>query len=474
MRIILLNTFLLFTFAWSHAQTRIAGTVEQYRETPISLVQKDDFLSQQISVLKTDTIDQNGFFVLSSPIEETGEYFIKIEDRLTGIYLEPNSQYEVKLTPPENLNNRVSYIQLEYKAVSTKQQSNIANEILSFEDDINDFLYKNDVFINKHVLEPKTDTLKTSLSKKYEHAIQNWQYFKTSFDYQFATLYLLGKKSKGALYKEYVEEKNIDYNNQQQLLFLRRFYNNNFEKLKLKLHHEYNTVITSANATDSIITLLEEQELVPNKQYAEFILINAIKRSKRTQHIDEAQASKLLEDLSNNSEFGEHQKIAANLLDKRNKLKVGSVCPDFEAVNTKERSYTLEDEPKNRYIYLGFFSSWNRASILDLKMIQRMRKEFGKSISFVNVSLDRSFDDYKRFVEQNGYNWSVVHFNDDYSIFEDFEIKSFPIYFLIAPDGKIVQSPAERPSKNFEFFKQLKEMHSKGLKPYEIIENYED
>lgn len=473
MKLLIPYIFILFPLLVS-SQVRIAGTCDRYKETPISLMYKDDCVSNTMIDIQEQEVDQFGFFVLAPDIKKTGKYFIKIENRLVPIYLEPDSEYEIKLTPPDNLNNRVSRIVLEYQGTSTKQQKGIAQEIESFDEDINNFLYDNDALIHREAFLPKVDSAKIALEKKYQGAIKNWSFFKTSFNYQFASLFLLSKKSKKKTHQEFINNHPIDYKNETQLFFLKQFYNSNFSKARLKLHHQFDSISSSPNAREDLIEQLKKDSLVKTNQLAELILLFELKKSIRSKTIKKEYNTQILNQIAERSSNKEHIRIAANLLTKRNRLKVGSIAPNIEAVTVRGKTFELEKHLGKRYIYLGFFASWNKASVLDLKIIQRIKKKYGKQIEFINISVDRNPEDFKQLIARYKFNWSVVHFDNNYKMLEDFNIKSFPVYFLISPEGKLVMSPAEKPAMMFDKFERINQKLPLGVKSYELIEDYQD
>ena len=65
------------------------------------------------------------------------------------------------------------------------------------------------------------------------------------------------------------------------------------------------------------------------------------------------------------------------------------------------------------------------------------------------------------FVLKNDYNWIFLHFGNQVDILKNYDIRAYPTYFLIGPDGKLIYSPAASPSENFELF-LFQAMRSRG------------
>jgi hypothetical protein len=54
------------------------------------------------------------------------------------------------------------------------------------------------------------------------------------------------------------------------------------------------------------------------------------------------------------------------------------------------------------------------------------------------------------YVKNTGLNWTFLHFGNQPSILEEYDIRAYPTYYLIGPDGKLLLSPAQSPGENFE------------------------
>jgi hypothetical protein len=56
----------------------------------------------------------------------------------------------------------------------------------------------------------------------------------------------------------------------------------------------------------------------------------------------------------------------------------------------------------------------------------------------------------KAFMERNGYNWTVLHYEGQSGILNNYMIRGYPTAYLIDRDGNLLLSPATLPSEGFE------------------------
>ena len=78
---------------------------------------------------------------------------------------------------------------------------------------------------------------------------------------------------------------------------------------------------------------------------------------------------------------------------------------------------------------------------------QRVTKRF----EFVSISTDKTNASLKNFQLKNPkYDWLFLYDNSLGQLKKEYEITTLPSYFLIGPDGKFIQVPAESPDEDIE------------------------
>ena len=86
-----------------------------------------------------------------------------------------------------------------------------------------------------------------------------------------------------------------------------------------------------------------------------------------------------------------------------------------------------------------------------MKIIPSLIKMYGERITFVSISVDKTNADLKNFQSKNlKYNWLFLYDNTQGKLKMEYEIKALPCYFLIDPEGKFIQVPAESPEEDID------------------------
>jgi peroxiredoxin len=164
----------------------------------------------------------------------------------------------------------------------------------------------------------------------------------------------------------------------------------------------------------------------------------------------------------------QHKTIAENIRKKVLKTRSGFPAPAFELRDANGIFRSSSNYLAN-YIYLNFISVESFTCIQDLELLKKLYEKHKTDFKIISICID---DDFKKAVDlfkEKGYNWILLSYKAQKSIINDYNIKAYPTYYLIDPNGKFAMSPAVSPSENFEwyFFKMLqakkrRQLHEKN------------
>ena len=153
---------------------------------------------------------------------------------------------------------------------------------------------------------------------------------------------------------------------------------------------------------------------------------------------------KILTEVSKNGKSTENKKIATNILNKLSFYGKEVKAPSFELYNEKGELVRLTDF-KGKYVYLNFWASWNIISIKQMQIIRVLQQRHGDKIAFISINLDDNVADYKASVERFKFNWTTLHYGNDFTVKENYQVKTIPSYILINPNGIIESNQAIKP-----------------------------
>ena len=80
-------------------------------------------------------------------------------------------------------------------------------------------------------------------------------------------------------------------------------------------------------------------------------------------------------------------------------------------------------------------------------------------LSVITIIRSDDLRNVKQFIDENKLNWMILMAGPEDQIFQAYNVRAFPVFYLIGKDGKLVKSPAADPSAGFEqeLFRVMKE-----------------
>lgn len=116
----------------------------------------------------------------------------------------------------------------------------------------------------------------------------------------------------------------------------------------------------------------------------------------------------------------------------------------------KQHEETTLLHANGKFLYLAFFKSDSKDSKAELDSLVSIAKKLNTVLTVVPVSLDRNFLDAVQLWKEKKYPWELTRAADTEKALSDYRIRIVPTFYLIAPDQKLLLSPALAPTHNFE------------------------
>jgi hypothetical protein len=88
--------------------------------------------------------------------------------------------------------------------------------------------------------------------------------------------------------------------------------------------------------------------------------------------------------------------------------------------------------------------------MMEYPFLESYKEKHSAYLNVVTVMTTENRDKLKAFMERNGYSWTVLHYEGQPGILNDYMIKGYPSAYLMDRDGKLLLSPATMPSEGFE------------------------
>ena len=443
--------FIIFSFLSQAQNVTIIGNAKSYEYKEIGVWVNNDYISNTQKELTYATIDSVGNFKLEFNTKEIQYITLKVEKCIASMYVEPYSHFEVMFLPPDSTTYQNPNLEHDVKlSIKLKSKTEINSLTMDYDKRFDDFLTLDYIAFVKRAPLLKIDSFKLAMRSFY--ASVNNKYFDAYITYTIAALEEKTKMSEKKLFANYIDKKPVIYNNPEYMNFFNDFYKQKVENFSLSkdglpLKFQINDRGSFIGAKDVLI----RDPYLKNDTIRELVLIKGLYEAYYDGTFKRESVVAMLQQATNESKIAEHKRIAQNILNSFSKLKVGGIAPYFELPDKTGLTLSLDELRSKKYVYLMFFDEDCSSCLQQMKIIPSLKKQFGERITFVSVSTKKSNTDLKNFCSKNPkYDWLFFYDNSGEKLKSDYEIKSLPAYFLINPDGRFVQVPAESPDEDIE------------------------
>lgn len=446
----------IFCLSISFAQNvTIKGRAEAYKNKEINAYSYDDLITKRENLLDTDTINETGDFTLKINTDIIQRIFLKINNQKAHIYVQPGKNYLVRF--PEKDTSR--YInpnveQVQNLIIKVKDTTDINYLVIDYNEQFDIFWENNYQYFIAKRAKPAIDSFMVRMRKRYE-PIKN-DFFKTFVEYSIVSLRGNTLQSPNALTYEYIVKKPIHYTNYEYM----EFFHSAFKQFLgiYALSTEGAGVFTEINTNASyegLMKTLSFHKFLKTDTLRELVMLKGLQELIYNKQFKTENIFVILSDVQAQSKVHEHRKIAFNILNSQSPLKTGALAPGFTLPDRTGKEISLSDF-KGKYVYLNFWKTECTTCLKEMKVIPALKKKYGDKIVFTSVSLDKDVTAMKQFLLKNPtYNWNFLYAGEESKIMKDYNIRALPTFYLINPQGRFEQCPAEHPGMIEPYFDAL-------------------
>ncbi len=469
MKIILRKqVIILFVMAYLPVFFASAGDVtvktdsSEWTGTPISFYRYADLVTETELLLAKTVTDNDGGFEVHFPVEKTTLVFARLGVFMVSLYAEPGKVYEVILPPeqqkrPEDLLNpyfEELFLQL---GVHNLQDDDINVMIRMFNDTYNPYY-------NKHVREVLQGRDFSSLDADIQQMEKSFAsntntYFKNYRKYRYATLRYLAMQHKvTGISEQYFAGNPVLYDNQAYMDLFHQVFNDYFlyhgrTKEGEKIYSDINT----EKDYGALRITLKKNKLFSNDSLLELVILKCLYDEFYNDKFSRSGILAILDTLAARTSINESRLIAENIRKKITNLLSGYFPPYFELYDP-DSNLVSPATLKGKYVYLNFCTCSSYTCLKEFEILRGINQRQKERLEIVTISADDFDTTLVSFLNKNKYSWKFLYYGNQPGILKDYDIRAYPTYFLIGPDGKLVLSPAPAPEENFEakFFEILK------------------
>lgn len=451
MRSIFLIVVVLSSFLLQAQKISVSGKAENQSHQLIRLIAYDDQFSMFENTLSSVYSSSDGSFSLETELNETQIVLISLNLKKGEIVVEPEKSYELEILEDTSGKGKSIYEQnaLQYEIIG---KSVLNTQLQEFNVKYNTFLLKN----FNSIYRSRNNSIINGFKSEMDSVFHDYEnvYFKNYLTYKIASLELGSrKKDENKLIEEYFLNKEILYTNIEYTSLFKEVFDNylisglggiDFSNLMEIINYSANF-----KKIDDAISMANPI-LSSNKQLRELIAIVGLVKIYNRQEFSNKNIISLLKQVERNSVFSENGKIAGNYVKKLRKLAYGTMAKDFELIDQYGEKFVLAKQTE-KFVLLGFMQDDCGICISQISLLDELRQTFKGELQNISIVSGGNISEITNFMEARNYNWPVLKL-DDILLLEAYDIKVFPTYVLINPDGSIAMAPTPMPDENLAIF----------------------
>ncbi|MDR2651781.1 MAG: TlpA family protein disulfide reductase [Prevotellaceae bacterium] len=458
MKTFLFFVCLLISVSDMRSQTHIAISAPKYKGDVLTLCKYDNYITKKEKKLAECTIDSAGYSSVFIDIDDIQYVFMHHEKLIYYFFVKPDSDINVTFSEKELLDEKEKlnpffeplYIPANVTVANGDNLNQQLMDIDNKSDDIILTVAKNKKENDKHFKDSLLIVFKNSLSRSDSEFVNDYA------KYRVASIeYLFKLKTLKNLQTEYFADKPILYQNPAYCELLNHINDKYFlHRTQQAQGNVFRQAVNKGNLVE-IRKMLSQNDYLNNKDFCDFLILQNAYNEFYDSNFSRSALLEIVnavaQDASNANKI-----IAEDIRNAIVNLLAGYSPPDFELVDIHGNKKSLQSF-SGKYVYLGFFSVNSYGCIQDFYLMKQLSKKFGEKINFVSICID-SKADIENFITTEQIDWTFLLCDNSKDIIKKYDVRTFPTYYLIDKNGKLLKSPAPSPSENiYQVFEGLKD-----------------
>lgn len=432
---------------------RIFGSAPEYAGMSLVFERTSNFICRDKEEVVRIAVDAKGNFDQCFSASKTLFCATELGAYDASMYVEPGKAYNIELPPltPRPLSEKFNpYFTPEQVELGIINEENaLINKSIRDFDEAFDSLYNTNailVFAMRDVAKAKL--LISKIDSVYPSS--GSLYFDSHKKARYAQLYHLAyKRQKRTAIAYFTNNLPIDFD----MPAYTEAFNEMFKDFFL---YYFSTpagrglrdAFTQKKGFVTLSAALAADTLFSNPEFRETVLLKSLYDAYYSERYDQSQIENLVKEAIGGGATTSVKFFASSMLIRFNKLKSGTLAPDFTAFSASGKVYTLGSY-KGKFLYLNFAHTQNYACKKDLLTLAALAHEYKKDLQVVTIFTDDDPNVAFTYGKQNELKYDLLHIRGNGKILLDYNVKAMPAYFLVDPEGNIAINAAPSPGDGF-------------------------
>ena len=455
--------FILKALAAFSQNCILTGNASDYAGSSIQVSIIDNPINNSVRILDSIHVGMDGNFHIRLEMKEMMFLYFDLGIYRGYMYAEPGNEYRLLLPPfaEPSFSNKINLfyepVDIHVKVAGIRHQgtqsffrdtSELNQQISSF-DTLFSIANKEVILNRQRRIRTNTDSILNALEERYSMSAS--RVFRDYRRYRYGLLMINdGRTGLADLVNTYLYDREPQIKDPAYMDLFNAVFDDFLHYYSLTPEgRNVGSIINREHSLDKLRSELGQHPALSSDTLTDLLILKEIYNEYFTGNYVKDALLIILDSLSHHAVDANYRTFAKMMHDEYTRLIIGNPPPDL-LLRDQHGQYTSLKQFEGKYIYLFFCTPENYSCMIEYPYLRSYYERHRDYLEIVTVMVSENSSDINSFMEQNQYQWTALHYDDQPGILQTFNISYFPTAFLIGPDGNLIQSPATLPSEGFQ------------------------
>jgi hypothetical protein len=437
----------LVTLCVSGAEIRFS--IPEYAGSSFTFYVVPNFLTDKQEIIAEGVVNEKGEFKVEFNVASTIPVYSEFGVYKGWFIAEPGISYELILPPKVDNTSTNPYFKPKPSHLGIKNcPENATDRLVDDFDRQYSFLLSpnfNQIFYRRSLetAEKVIDTLKIKFPETKN------LYFEQYKTYKYATTKNLAlMQDPTPIIEEYFVNKPILYSHPAYSELFDKLFTKYLQYATQQVDGQKTSVMLNSGAYEQLIDWLTV-DVKFDKPLAEAVILKGVKPLFYSKRFNTVGLFNLLQKITDTSNLPIHKITATKIFNELARTMYGALAPELSLLDLKGNLVNWENF-EGKYVYLCFTRTDNEKFLPHKELMKGFYEQYHENLAIVIVLEDDEIEKNAALLEADGFEWTVLRGMTRRDIYDSFNVRIMPTYFLVDPRGKMCGSQAPWPDENFD------------------------
>jgi hypothetical protein len=446
-RLVFAILLMIGTFRVSGAELKF--TAPEYAGSSFTFYIIPNFLTEKQEIIAEGVVNDKGEFKVEFNVESSLPVYSEFGVYKGWFIADPRVSYDLILPPKkENTSTNPYFKPTPYQLGIKDCSPNSTNWL------IDDFIRQDKVLMSRNVnqifyrrsLETAIAVIDTLKSK---FALTTNVYFEQFKTYKYASIkYMALIQDPTPVIQEYFINHPILYSQPEYCELFDKLFTKYLQYATQQVNGQKTSVMINSGSYEQLTEWLT-LDVKFDRPLAEAVILKGIKPLFYSKRFNTVGLFNLLQKITDTSTLAIHKTTATKIFNELARTMYGAMAPELSLLDIKGNLVNWENFD-GKYVYLCFTRSDNEKFLPHKELMKGFWEKYHDNLAIVVILEDDEIEKNAAMFEANGFEWTVLRGMTRREIYDSFNVRIMPTYFLIDPKGRMAGSQAPWPDENFE------------------------